>query len=581
MGGCGDFRIFVFLVSALCLFWIFAGPAAAQAPEISAGVDRTQVTIGESLKLEVQISGGGGEVDVSRIPHFKVLSRGQSTNVSMINGRIERTETYTFTLIPEREGRLTIPPLPVRVGGREYPTEPIMVTVKPRSATLENEPHDVFVRAEVQPQPLYDGQPAVYTFRFYQSVQVANARYQAPEFQGFTAEEVDERKNYKTRLNGREFHVTEIRYVLIPVGSGEKRIEPAVLHCDVLRSGRRRRFDPFSRLDEAERRVLTTESVSVTVKPLPLYDGTTPFSGLVGRFGLAASVENATVRVGDSVTHSLMLEGTGNIIDAEAPALSVPDAFKVYADSPESDIQLGPAGYSGTKVFRHALVPTEPGTFTLPPVSLVYFDAEAEEYRTRETQPLALRVLPGEAPRTADIAPAAPSPGAVLKRQVEFTGRDILPIRESLDVLAGGDRPVSPVVFGTLLGAPALLVLAFGLGMRIRRRDADPVQVMSERSRAALKSAREAGSDADLLAQLHRALASGILARVGRTGTSVTTPEARLTLREAGLPEETVAEVSELLDRIDAARFGGVELNEEERKSLPDRTAEPLRRLAR
>ncbi|MFP4033239.1 MAG: BatD family protein, partial [Desulfococcaceae bacterium] len=166
------------MVGFLCL----AGPAAAQAPKISAVVDRTQATIGESLKLEVQISGGGGEVDVSRIPHFKVLSRGQSTNVSIVNGRMERTETYAFTLIPEREGRLTIPPLPVRVDGREYPTEPIMVTVKPRSAVLENEAHDVFVRAEVQPQPLFDGQPGVYTFKFYQAVQVANARYQAPEF---------------------------------------------------------------------------------------------------------------------------------------------------------------------------------------------------------------------------------------------------------------------------------------------------------------------------------------------------------------------------------------------------------------
>lgn len=570
------------LMAAGFLLGIAGETAMAADPEISVRVDRNQVAIGESLQMEVEIRGAGGEVDVSEIPHFKVLSRGQSTNVRIVNGEMARSQTHTFALIPEREGRLTIPPLPVRVDGREYPTRPVTIQVTPRTAAPQSADHEVFVRASIRPETLYDGQPGVYTFRFYQSVQVANARYQAPEFQGFTAEEREDRRKFNTRIQGREYHVTEIRYVLIPVGPGERIIEPAVLHCDVLRSGGRRgRFDPFSMFDQSERRVLTTESVSVSVRPLPSYEGSEPFSGLVGRFDLSASVDAAAVRVGDSITHSVTVEGVGNLIDAQAPEISVPEAFKVYADNPGSDIRLGDAGYEGTKVFRNALVPTEPGEFTLPPVRMVYFDSEAGEYRARATDAIRLTVRPGAAAQTAAAPPPAPTPGAALKRQVEFTGRDILPIRDGLEVLEGGGRAVTPAGFLALLGAPALLVLAFGLGRRLIRRESDPVQRMTERSRLALKAARSAKEDAELLAQLHRALTAGILARAGRTGASVTAPEARWMLREVGVPEETGGEAAEVLERIDAARFGGVALTEAERTALPDRTAEILRRLGR
>ena len=570
-------RILAVLVPAMALFCILAGIAMAREPEILVEVDRTRLALGESLRMEVKIVGAGEGVDVSGISDFKVISRGRTTNVQIVNGAMKRSDIHAFVLVPEREGRLTIPSLTVRAGGREHASRPVSVEVAPRPVPDGNTVHDVFVRAEIRPETLYEGQSAIYTFRFFQAVQVANARYREPQFAGFAAEELEKRNTYRTPIEGREFHVTEIRYVLIPVGPGDKRIEPATLECDVLRSDRRR--DPFFLFEGSERRILKTESVSATVRPLPPYDGVLPFSGLVGAFDLSVAVDENTVRVGDSITHSTILKGTGNIIDATPPDPTVPESFKVYADSPQSEIAAGEAGYEGTRIFRNALVPTEAGEFVLSPMSLVYFDAEAGEYRTRTAEAIPLTVRPGEGIETAAAPP--PSPGAVLRRQVEFTGRDILPIRESPEALDGGGRPFSPGGFLAGMGAPALLSLTLGLGLRIRRRKADPKRIMNERSRKALKSARKATADSERLAELHRALVSGILGRAGRIGVSATAPEARVLLREAGVSEKAVAEISDLLDRIDAARFGGPALSDADREALPERTADILRRLGR
>ena len=116
-----------------CL-WILLGvimtPAmAGAAVSVQASVDRTVLAPGESLILQVSVSGGKGEVDTDGIDDFKVVSRGSRTSVQVVNGQISEEKAYTFTLIPVREGRLTIPPLPVHSGGDTYHTREIALSV--------------------------------------------------------------------------------------------------------------------------------------------------------------------------------------------------------------------------------------------------------------------------------------------------------------------------------------------------------------------------------------------------------------------------------------------------------------------
>ena len=86
--------------------------------------------------------------------------------------------------------------------------------------------------------------------------------------------------------------------------------------------------DPFFGQNRLERRVIRTEPLSVTVKPLPPFDGKGQFSGLVGAFQIQSQVDKTTLNVGESATLSVTVSGTGNIMDAAAPEIAIPDAFK-------------------------------------------------------------------------------------------------------------------------------------------------------------------------------------------------------------------------------------------------------------
>ena len=171
-------------------------------------------------------------MDISPIRDFKVMSGGTSTSVQIINGRMSREVNYTYTLIPLKEGRLVIPPLTVTTDKTTQKTAEIVVTVSPKTQEKTGS-QDVFAEGNVSNSSPYEGEPIVYTFKLFNAVQIANARFQKPEFSGFTAKEVENsRKTYRTVMNGREYNVTDLTILLVPLGAGQKTIDPAVLECD-------------------------------------------------------------------------------------------------------------------------------------------------------------------------------------------------------------------------------------------------------------------------------------------------------------------------------------------------------------
>ncbi|MFW5640474.1 MAG: BatD family protein [Thermodesulfobacteriota bacterium] len=548
------------------------GALHAEDVEVQASVDRTQVAVGESLQLKVSIRGGDGTVDVSSIQDFDIISRGSATNINMINGRFTRENVYTYVLMPLRRGELTIPPLPVQSGGTVVRTQPISVRVTPRSEPDRAEGREVFVEARVSNEAPYEGEQIVYSFRVYQRVQIANPRFQEPAFDGFTAERLEDQRTFTTVVDNREYQVIELNFILLSIGSGVHQIEPAILNCDVIHSGRRRGnfSDPFFGLNRGrfETRRFATEPVTVDVRPLPPYKGDGRFSGLVGTFDIESQIETDELKVGDSATLSILIQGAGNIIDAEEPMISLPDGFKVYKDAPEEMVRLEPTGYTGRKVFRMALVPMNSGVYQLDPVSLVYFDTDREDYVQEFTLPLQLFVAPAE--EKDQLAVISPSPPAVTprKNRVAFTGRDILPLKEDLDALKTR-RPMSGGWFLLFLMIPPAVFGLTKTALVLSRKTDSPSQRMAERSEKALREAatNEAAGEA-FYGCLYRAVISAVLARADTYGETLTYSEVRSILSNRGYSPEVIGNVLGLLETIESARFGGRIMDGEDRRRL-------------
>ena len=569
---------------AISLLMLLTTAVAAHAAGVRAVVDRNRVAVGESIDLQLIIDGGDGEADLSGLTDFKVIDRGSTNSFQMINGRTSRQLIRNYGLIPTRAGTLTVPAIPVTIDGKVHYTAPVRVVVS-AEPPADSGRRSVYVTAAVSTATPWIGQQFTYTFRLYNAVQVADAKFQAPAFDGFHAEEIEDRKSQRTLINGRQFIVTEVTFILVPIKAGTLTIEPAVLQVGLLKRGSRPQpfagMDAFFGRSEMTTRMLQADPIQVTVRALPPEPAGVDFSGLVGRFTISDALDKTTLKAGDSTTLTVTVSGTGNIMDAAAPAIPAPAAFKTYADNPEETIRKSTDGYSGSKTFRTALVPVQPGRYRIDPIRLTYFDVEQGDYRTLSTPAAFLEVTPSDTAATdIDVFRASPGQAPALKKQVAFTGRDILPLKENLSAL-DTRHGLSALWFAVLMVLPFLgfaLTLAV---MRATRRDDSPGPVMAARSRQALNSAAAAGTnDADFLSALYRALVSAILARKGVLGTSLTWSEARTHLSDLGWDAAAIDEAVGLLERIESFNYSGGTLDGGTRAELLDHTRRVLRRLA-
>lgn len=163
-------------------------------------------------------------------------------------------------------------------------------------------------------------------------------------------------------------------------------------------------------------------------------------------------------------------------------------------------------------------MPSAPGDVTIGPFSLVYFDVDQGGYHTISTDPIRLKVRPGEPATLVQAGPdpvqgkdAGPLPGE--KQAVVLKNRDILDIREDIS----GIRPDSQLPlswFLVLVLAPGLGFAGFSTLIQYRRREKSIGQQLRDEARAHLARAEKAApGSAECLGHLQSALSSALLAK--------------------------------------------------------------------
>jgi tetratricopeptide (TPR) repeat protein len=152
-----------------------------------------------------------------------------------------------------------------------------------------------------------------------------------------------------------------------------------------------------------EQRVLTTDPLEINVQPLP--PTPTGFSGVVGQFSLVSKIVPTTPAVGEPVTWTLELAGTGNWPDiAGLPQREASNDFQVVQPKSKRTMKDNSL-FEGKLSEDVVLVPSKPGQYTLGPVKFIYFDTAAGEYKTITTDPVTVTV----AAAASQPQPAAPT----------------------------------------------------------------------------------------------------------------------------------------------------------------------------
>ncbi len=155
---------------------------------------------------------------------------------------------------------------------------------------------------------------------------------------------------------------------------------------------------------------LDSKPLTITVKPLPEKDKPSDFSGAVGKFSITSALVNRNVTAQDEADLKVTVAGSGNLPVISAPSVNWPAGMDSFDPTAKEDINKTIVPLSGYKTFDYVFTTKAPGHYTIPPLSLSYFDPAAREYKRVQSQPVDFEVTAGKKSK------GLPKPGLVVAK---------------------------------------------------------------------------------------------------------------------------------------------------------------------
>ena len=164
---------------------------------------------------------------------------------------------------------------------------------------------------------------------------------------------------------------------------------------------------------------VASRPVTIEVLPLPAEGRPGSFTGHVGELDVATSADRSSVAANEALTLRVDLTGTGNLRVLGAPEIDFPDEFEVFP--PETSESIAPGGGSirGSRSYEYVLIPRAPGSVTIPPVEVSYFDPRSRTFGTARSQPVAVTVT-GDAAAPGGESGAVPSAVEPIREEIRF-----------------------------------------------------------------------------------------------------------------------------------------------------------------
>ncbi len=403
---------------AFFMFLMFFVCAYAQV-SLTASVDHTQVDVTQDINLTLTLQSNSANTQVPvmpSLPNFNIYSSGQSTSISMLNGKVNAIHNFNYILSPRFPGRSIIEPFTVEIGGKTYSTEPIEIEVvrgdgrKPQGDSsskrarnsampISNENSskpDFFMTAEVDKKQAYLDEQINLIIRFYQSKNaVGNPQYERPKMQGLVFEETRTNQEF-VYIDGKQYVYTEFPSVVFGIVPGKGTISPATVYYVAQGS------DPFDIFfggtgaggGSSE---VKTDPLQIEIKPLPEEGKTKTFYGAVGsNYKIEAKLEQPqTIHAGEPVTLIVDVSGRGNIKGiGNVPVPDMGSSFRVYDTASSVKTQIKDDIMEGAKTFKTLIVPRVSGSYEIPAIKFTYFDTGSYTYKTVSSKPIMFHVEP-------------------------------------------------------------------------------------------------------------------------------------------------------------------------------------------
>lgn len=532
-------KFLITILAAICSVSTFWGQSVYWSPNSGT----LQQGKANSIDLFYDSCEPDGDPTLPQIDGFTLNFRGRSSSRSLINGRLSSKIIYNYQAIPTKLGQLTIPSIRVKTSEGELQVPPARFEVV--EATVGNSglsPSEVFMSLfQHRDEKIYRGE--VFELEY---IAGAKQEYQLADLsvpkwnptQLVTGGLVDsqvanvtyEGANYTVKLYRAKAMATESGLIQVPGASQDATVV----------IGRRRDFmfqEPIYDSFQIE-----SDPFALEVLPLP-EDAPVSFNGAVGEFTLDSRVVPEQVQVGEPVTWTLELSGSGNWpAGIGVPARSVSSRFRAIQPDIKNELAENDL-FTGSQTEDIVLIPTEEGSFQFGPVEYTYFDPKAERYKTITIPATTVTVTAQEPGNPALTSNEDGAEGSIASGNTEYAGEafDLDPtgqntfekppelLREPLPgktmlVAPGAPRSSLSLLAPTAVAVASplafwfLLALGRGLATDPRKAERKALSELKKISRKAIPT------DSEGIRNHHRAWRSAA-ARYFLPGTEEPTPE--------------------------------------------------------
>lgn len=424
-------------------------PMYAMAADITATLDRTAITEGETVQLILTSQGSvDDDPDLSVLEKdFEIVGRSQQSSYQIINGRASSSKQWVISLKPRHEGQLKIPS--IAFGKDLSPSLRLDVkkAVYDQQVTADQD-FILQVNTVTERSPV-DAQILV-TIQLLYSRNFNNGDLSDLNIKGggqVHTEQLGEPRRFQKTVNGKTYNVYEARYALFPKKTGTLSIDPVRFEAEV-GSSYSGLFDPMAK-QSVQRVRLESQRKQVEILPRA--------ADWKGGLWLPASSLSLSEKwsdlsnphAGEPITRTITLRATGQAA-SQLPKIAgaVPTGLKAYPDQPVLENSTDDQGIIGLRREQIAYIPEHGGEIRFPPVRLHWWNTRTGKEEVAELPARNITVA-------GAAAPAVTSTPAIQPDQTRPTTQEN-PIPEP--------RPSGPSLWmwlSLLLGLGWLLTVAF------------------------------------------------------------------------------------------------------------------------
>jgi hypothetical protein len=581
----------VILLAALMLFFSPVPLSRCAEYGLEAELERDKVSPGNPIYLHLTFHGSQNapRPDFNGIDGIQIKYVGPSTKVSVVNGKVSKSISHNYLIIPKKEGTYELGPFKLDYNGRKYIAPSVELEVSgvprgmPRQATarttsypsppgpsgLSSTPFTddrIFLDIDISKETLYLNEKVVLTITLYvDDLEVRDIEYPSFSHEGFTADEFEKPEKSSRYYRGKRYNVLIFRQMLTGVKEGEYELGPAGLKCEIISRSRASRrnsffgFDDFfsSRFGGRSYPVeLRSDPVDIRILPLPEEGKPASFRGAVGNFSLEMFPLKKKVKAGDPVVLRSIIRGYGNLSTVSAPVVNAGEQFKVY------DPQVSVKGSS--KIYEQIFIPLSDEVKEIPRAELSFFNPISERYETIEKGPFPVEVEPvPEDERRVKMVGGSVNGGIYYPE--EELGEDVIHIKQDEGELNRRGKFVFEYPYFWIAQIIPLIFFLTSLSAHSRRVRLMTDEAFARRHKApgqARKGLRESaaalsrGNEKEFYDTIFRTLSEYLSDRlyIPRGDVSVRTVNEKISVSPEG--KELADKISDIFNECDMARYG-------------------------